>query len=243
MRPRNDDVDFSSTADRLAGDIDPYGPELGALADNGLSRGDLDGVNKTGTTTIGITTADGVVIATDMRASLGGRFVSNKNVQKVEQVHPTAALTMVGSVGGAQSFISSLRAEVNLYEARRGEDLSIAALATLAGNFARGGPFFAIAPILGGVDEDGHHVYSIDVAGGVMKDDYTVTGSGMQLAYGHLEQAYEEGLSNDEATAIAAQGILSAAERDTGSGNGVFLCEITDEGVDIHGHTDFDEVI
>ena len=243
MRTPTPHDNVPDTAQRLTSIPDPYAPELGSLPENNRSQADLDNVNKTGTTTIGITTADGVVIATDMRASLGGRFVSNKNVQKVEQIHPTGALTMVGSVGGAQSFISSLRAEVNLYEARRGEDMTIDALATLAGNFARGGPFFAIHPILGGVDEEGSHVYSIDPAGGVMKDDYTVTGSGMQLAYGHLEQAYEDGLSNDEATTIAARGIKSAAERDTGSGNGVFLCEITDDGVDIHGHHDFDEVI
>src|SRR6056297_2353958 len=235
--------DFSTTADRLAGHSDPYSPELGSLPQNDIDEADLDNVNKTGTTTIGISTADGVVIATDMRASLGGRFVSNKNVQKVEQIHPTGALTLVGSVGGAQSFISSLRAEVNLYEARRGEGMSIDALATLAGNFARGGPFFAIHPILGGVDDEGSHVYSIDPAGGVMEDDYTVTGSGMQLAYGHLEQAYEDDMSNEEAKTVAARGIKSAVERDTGSGNGVFLCEITDEGVDIHGHHDFDEVL
>ncbi|AHF99232.1 proteasome subunit beta [Halostagnicola larsenii XH-48] len=243
MRTPTHDSKFSRTVDQLADDPDPYGPELGSMPQNDISSADLDNVNKTGTTTIGITTADGVVIATDMRASLGGRFVSNKNVQKVEQIHPTAALTMVGSVGGAQSFISSLRAEVNLFETRRGDSMSINALATLAGNFARGGPFFAIHPILGGVDEEGSHVYSIDPAGGVMEDDYTVTGSGMQLAYGHLEQTYEEGLSNDEATTIAAQGIKSAAERDTGSGNGVFLCEITEDGVDIQGHNDFEEVI
>ncbi|WP_306057753.1 archaeal proteasome endopeptidase complex subunit beta [Natronococcus wangiae] len=243
MRTPTHDSDFSRTSSQLSADMNPYEPEVGSLPQNDLSRADLDNVNKTGTTTIGITTADGVVIATDMRASLGGRFVSNKNVQKVEQIHPTGALTMVGSVGGAQSFISSLRAEVNLYEARRGEAMSIDALATLAGNFARGGPFFAIHPILGGVDEEGSHVYSIDPAGGVMEDDYTVTGSGMQLAYGHLEQSYEEDMSNEEAKTVAARGIKSAAERDTGSGNGVFLCEITDEGVDIHGHTDFDEVI
>ncbi len=243
MRTPMHDSEFSRTVAQLAEETNPYEPEIGSLPQNDLSRADLENVNKTGTTTIGITTEDGVVIATDMRASLGGRFVSNKNVQKVEQIHPTAALTLVGSVGGAQSFISNLRAEVNLFEARRGEDMSLNALATLAGNFARGGPFFAINPILGGVDEEGSHVYSIDPAGGVMGDDYTVTGSGMQLAYGHLEQSYEDDLSNDEAMTIAARGIKSAAERDTGSGNGVFLCEITDEGVDIHGHNDFEEVI
>nr|WP_286668381.1 archaeal proteasome endopeptidase complex subunit beta [Haloglomus salinum] len=218
-----------------------YEPELGQLPD--VSEKDAEKVNTTGTTTIGITTDEGVVIATDMRASLGGRFVSNKNVQKVEQIHPSGALTLVGSVGGAQSFIRSLRAEVNLYEARRGEDMNIEALATLAGNFARGGPFFAINPILGGVDDDGHHVYSIDPAGGVMEDDYTVTGSGLTVAYGTLEREYSDDLTIDEAKQVAASGVKAAVERDTGSGNGVFLAEVTEEGVDINGHKDFDEVL
>ncbi|MFC6835611.1 archaeal proteasome endopeptidase complex subunit beta [Halomarina ordinaria] len=227
--------------DRRDYEVPIYEPEVGSLPD--LSGKDAEKVNQTGTTTVGITTTDGVVIATDMRASLGGRFVSNKNVQKVEQIHPTGALTLVGSVGGAQSFIRSLRAEVNLYESRRGEPMSISALATLAGNFARGGPFFAINPILGGVDDEGHHVYSIDPAGGVMEDDYTVTGSGLTVAYGTLEREYREGLSNDEAKQVAASAVKAAVERDTGSGNGVFLAEVTDEGVDINGHKDFDEVL
>ncbi|QZA87767.1 archaeal proteasome endopeptidase complex subunit beta [Salinarchaeum sp. IM2453] len=222
---------------------DPFSPEIGSRPKNDYTMEDLQNVNKTGTTTIGITTEDGVIIATDQRASLAGRFVSNKNVQKVEQIHPTAALTLVGSVGGAQSFISTLRAEANLYETRRGEHMSMEALSTLAGNFARGGPFFMINPILGGVDDEGAHVYSIDPAGGVMEDDYTVTGSGMQLAHGTLEQQYEEGMSNEEAKTVAARGIQSAAERDTGSGNGVYLAEITEEGVEIHGHEEYSDVV
>ncbi|SIR15945.1 proteasome endopeptidase complex, beta component Threonine peptidase. MEROPS family T01A [Haladaptatus litoreus] len=226
-----------------SGQTNPYEPEIGSLPENNFSKEDMKNVNKTGTTTIGLTTADGVVMATDMRASLGGRFVSNKNVQKVEQIHPTAALTMAGSVGGAQSFIRTMRIESNLYESRRGEQMSMQALSTLAGNMLRGGPFFMVSPILGGIDEEGAHIYSLDPAGGVMSDDYTVTGSGMQLAYGVLEQEYEDGLSNEEAKTIAARGIKSAVERDTGSGNGVFLAEITDEGVTINGHKNFDDVL
>ncbi|MFD1515349.1 archaeal proteasome endopeptidase complex subunit beta [Halomarina rubra] len=231
----------SSVEDRRDWEPPIYRPEVGSLPE--MEEKDAEKVNQTGTTTVGITTTDGVVIATDMRASLGGRFVSNKNVQKVEQIHPTAALTLVGSVGGAQSFIRNLRAEVDLYEARRGEQMSMQALSTLAGNFARGGPFFAINPILGGVDDEGHHVYSIDPAGGVMADDYTVTGSGLTVAYGTLEREYEDGLSNEEAKSVAASAVKAAVERDTGSGNGVFLAEVTEEGVDINGHKDFSEVL
>ena len=209
---------------------DPYEPELGSIPSG---ERDESAVKETGTTTIGIAAGDAAVIATDMRASLGGRFVSNKNVQKVEQIHPTAALTLVGSVGGAQSFIRTLRAEANLYESRRGEQISMTALSTLAGNFARGGPFLAINPILGGVDGEGSHVYSIDPAGGVMEDDYTVTGSGLTVAYGTLEDRYEPGMSVEAAQQAAVASVEAAAERDTGSGNGVYLATVTGEGVDI----------
>jgi proteasome beta subunit len=219
---------------------DPYEPELGSIPE---ASGDDETVAKTGTTTVGITTPDGVIIGTDRRASLGGRFVSNKQVQKVEQVHPTAALTLVGSVGGAQSFIRNLRAEASLTENRRGDALSISALATLAGNFARGGPFFAINPILGGVDEEGSHVYSIDPAGGVMEDDYTVTGSGLQLAHGALERQYEDDLSMEEAKELAARAINAATERDTGSGNGLVIAEITSDGVEITHYDDVTELL
>ena len=75
-----------------------------------------------------------------------------------------------------------------------------------------------------------------------MADDYTVTGSGMQLAYGVLENDYEEGLPVEDATSLAARAVEAAVERDTGSGNGVYLATVTDEGVDIRGHEDFDAV-
>ncbi|MCL9813917.1 archaeal proteasome endopeptidase complex subunit beta [Natranaeroarchaeum aerophilus] len=244
MRTPMDNSQFSRNQDRLDNaSSDPLGPSIGSLPDPQISESELENVNKTGTTTVGLTTDEGVVVATDMRASLGGRFVSSKDVQKVEQIHPNAVLTLVGSVGGAQSFIKYLRVEASLYETRRGEKMSMKALSTLAGNFARGGPFFAIRPILAGVDEDGSHVYSLDPAGGVIRDDYTVTGSGMQVAYGTLEQHYEEGMSNEEAKEVAARAIQSATERDTGSGNGVFIAEVTEEDVEIQGHKDFDELL
>jgi len=218
---------------------DAYEPDVGTIPSDDEGR-DEENVTKTGTTTVGISTDDGVVIATDRRASLGGRFVSNKSVTKVEQIHPTAAMTLVGSVGGAQSFIRSLRSEANLYEVRRDEPLSIHALATLAGNFARGGPFFAINPIIGGVDEDGSHVYSVDPAGGVLQDDYTVTGSGTMVATGTIEGNYDPDMSVEEARNLAIRAVEAAAERDTGSGNGIVLAEITDDGVEIDRFDDYE---
>lgn len=218
----------------------PYEPELGSIPRE--TEETAGRATETGTTSVGVTTAEGAVLATDRRASLGGRVVSNKHVQKVEQVHDTAALTLVGSVGGAQAFVRSIRAEANLYEARRGRPMSINALATIASNFARG-PFLLINPVLGGVDETGPHVFTIDPMGGRSEDEYVVTGSGMQFALGVLEQDWEADATLEEGVTVAARAVQSASERDTASGNGIHVARITDDGVDIEGYEDIDAVL
>lgn len=218
-------------------------PRFDPPAPTRTGHGDASDVVKTGTTTIGLRTQDGVVIATDMRASIGGHFITNKNVQKVQQIHPTAAMTLVGSVGEAQWFIRTLRGEANLYELKNDEPLDIEALQQLAGTLAQKSPINSIMPILGGVDENGHHVGSIGPTGGVVREDYVATGSGMQLAYGYLEENYERDFTNEQAISVAAKTIKSASNRDTASGNGIYLAEITDDGVEIQGHKDFDSLL
>jgi len=205
-----------------------------------------DTVAKSGTTTVALATAEGVVIAADRRASLGGRFVSNKSAVKVEQVHPTAALTLSGSVGEGQAVLRQVRAQADLYESRRGRPMSIPALARAVGDVVRGR---AVAPLLGGVDPartdgdgDEPHVYSVDGAGGVLEDDYVASGSGTTLAIGALERSYREDLSFSEGVEIAIDAVDSAIERDTASGNGVTVARIDADGVSIDSYDALPEV-
>ncbi len=231
------------SADRQALVRDAFHPELGSLptpADHDSVP--KDAVTKTGTTTVGLSTAEGVVLATDRRAS-AGRMVSSKTVQKVEQIHPTGALTIAGMVSAAQSLIQTLRAEVSLYEVRRGEEMSMQALSTFTGNILRSGAFLIVQPVLGGVDDDGAHIYSIDPLGGTTEEDYTVSGSGSPFALGVLEQEYTDDLSNDEARTVATHAIESASERDTASGNGIVLATVTDAGVEVEKYEDVDELL
>jgi proteasome beta subunit len=218
---------------------DVYGPELGTLPEPEMDKEEM---TKTGTTTVGLTTSEGVVLATDRRASFGN-MVASKQAKKIAEVHPRGALTISGAVSPAQALISNLRAEVDLYEARRGEEMSMQALSTLTSNFLRSGAFFIVHPILGGVDDEGSHIYSIDPSGSVMEEEYNATGSGSPFAYGVLEQQYEGDLSNDEAETVAAHAVKSAVERDTASGNGITLSEITEEGVSIENYESIDQVL
>lgn len=197
---------------------------------------------KTGTTTVGLTTAEGVVLATDMRSS-AGTMVASKNARKVFEIHPTAALTIAGSVSAAQSLVNSLRAEVRLYETRRDTKMSLQALANLTSNLLRSGRFQIVQPVLGGVDNEGSHIYSIGPGGSVMEEAYAVSGSGSPFALGVLEQQYVEGTSIDDAKTLAGRAVQSATERDTASGNGLLLAAITADGVEINQHESVESVL
>ncbi|MCX2817918.1 archaeal proteasome endopeptidase complex subunit beta [Haladaptatus sp. F3-133] len=182
-----------------------------------------------GTTTIGITAGDSVVLATEQRASMGN-LVASKTAKKIYQVTDDAALTISGGVGDGQNLAKTLKVEANLYEMRRGKPMTMTGLASMAGNVLRS-YLFRVVPILGGVDDEGAHVFSLDPAGGVMEEEYVSTGSGSVIAYGVLEDGYTDDLSLDEAQKLAVRGLESAMERDTASGNGILLSTITpDEG-------------
>ena len=182
----------------------------------------------TGTTTVGLTAEDGVVLAADRRASLGGHFVGSKDATKVFEVAPSAAVTISGSVGDGQAFVRRLRSEARLYELERGRRASIETLATVAGELLRGG---RTIPLLGGVDGE-PRLYQLDPGGGVLQDPFAATGSGSQTAYGVLERRFEPELAMDEAVAVARDAVAAASERDTASGNGDLVVRVTTDGVD-----------
>ncbi len=241
MRTPNDRFTFPTELTSQPGQPSPFEPELGSVPMP--ESADADALEtKTGTTTVGLKLDDGLVLATDRRASLG-RMVSNKHVVKIEQVHPTAALTIAGSVSAAQSLVSTLEVETSLYEKRRGEDMSMTALSTLTGNLLRSGAFLIVQPVLGGVDAEGTHLFSVGPLGSTLEDDYTVSGSGSQFALGVLEQEYDPDLSIEEASTVAVRSVKSAVERDTASGNGVNVARITAGGVEIDEHETFDDLL
>ncbi|NHN40592.1 proteasome subunit beta [Halorubellus sp. JP-L1] len=188
------------------------------------------GVLETGTTTVALAAGDAVVVAADQRASLGGRFTANKAVQKVLPVHSTAALAMSGSVGAVQDLVRTLEAEADLYAARRGEDMSMNALASVAGNLVRGVP---AQLLLGGVDSTGSSIYELDGGGGVVPTRYGAAGSGMQVAYGVLEGAAENVADAETGREVALDAVAAASERDTASGNGAHVATVTADGVDV----------
>lgn len=188
---------------------------------------------KTGTTTIGIVYKDGVVMATEHRATMGN-IIAHKDVQKLFKVDDNLGLTVAGLVGDAQVLVRYVRAEVELYKLKKGSHMSVKSAATLLSNIMRGGGgsygFYYVGLILGGIDTDGGHVYSLDSAGGSIRDDYVSTGSGSPYAYGVLEDHYVPDMDERDAVDLAVRGLNAAMRRDSASGDGYAVAVINKDG-------------
>jgi proteasome beta subunit len=181
-----------------------------------------------GTTTIGMVLKDGVVLATERRAT-AGNLIANKSTQKLFKIDQNIGMTVAGLVGDAQLLARYLRAEVSLYRLRRSAPLSAEGAATLLANILSGNrmfPYYAWL-ILGGVDSAGGHVFSVDPAGGSIEDRYVSVGSGSTFAYGLLEEGYSRDLTVSDGVDLALRGLTVAMKRDSASGDGYTVHTIT----------------
>jgi proteasome beta subunit len=182
-----------------------------------------------GTTTVGLVFSSGVILATEKRATMG-YMIASKKAKKVYQVADRIGMTTAGGVGDAQQLARILTVECNLYQIRRSRPITVGATATLLSNYLNQNRYFPyyVQLLVGGIDESGPSVYSVDAMGGATREEEIVaTGSGSPMAYGVLEDRFVPHLSEDAAIDLAIRALKSAMKRDAGSGEGIHVVVIT----------------
>jgi proteasome beta subunit len=178
------------------------------------------------TTIVGIKTKEGVVLASDRRASKGF-FIGSKITQKITKIDDTLAVAIAGQLSDAEYMIKVAKAERRLMELRRGFPLTVKESARLIANLAYSGlknyqPYF-VELLVAGVDQEGGggHILAADMSGAITDEDFASSGSGSPIAYGVLESVYNKDMTNEQAKQIATKAVAAAMERDPGSGNGI----------------------
>ena len=186
---------------------------------------------KTGTTTLGLVCKNSVVLAAEHRATMG-TLIAHKRTQKIFKIDEHLGLTTAGLVGDAQLLSRWLTAEAELFNLKRGQEISVKAAATLMANILSGRRYFPywVQLLIGGLDAEGGHVYSLDAAGGAIPDEYITTGSGSPYVYGVLENYYKENMNPNEGVDLAIRAVHTAMKRDAASGNGVDVVLIEKKG-------------
>ncbi|BDC35499.1 MAG: archaeal proteasome endopeptidase complex subunit beta [Candidatus Methanoliparum thermophilum] len=184
-----------------------------------------------GTTTAGIICKDGIVLGSEKRATRGN-FIASKDAQKIYKIDDTIGITTAGGVGDAQRIVRIIRAEANIYKMRNKASMSIKAISTLLSNILNENRYYPYIAdlIIGGVDQTGSHLFSVDPVGGMIEEKKAVsTGSGSPIAYGILESGYREGISMNDGVELVVKAIFGAIRRDSGSGENIEVVKIGGE--------------
>ncbi|MCE7738003.1 MAG: proteasome subunit beta [Candidatus Heimdallarchaeota archaeon] len=189
---------------------------------------------KHGTTTVAVRFKGGTVVAADRRATMGS-FIASKKAQKVHELNEYTVATIAGLVSDAQYLVHLTRANLNLFELGRG----YAPTTKMAGNLLASIMYeqyrayfpYYVSMIVAGLDKEGPHIYTLDMAGGITEEDFASTGSGSLVAYGVLESTWKDGFTEAEGLKVAITALATAISRDAATGDGMDVLVVNKKGV------------
>jgi proteasome beta subunit len=84
--------------------------------------------------------------------------------------------------------------------------------------------------LIGGVDDAGPHVYSLDPFGSLTEEKSVSTGSGSPIVFGILEDEFKEDAEVKENLPIIVKAVNAAMRRDSASGDSFNISVIDDKG-------------
>ena len=211
----------------FAGFLSSHAPELlpgGSLRDL-PEASDLAGGLPHATTIVAVVCDEGVVLASDRRAT-AGNMISKRDVEKVFRCDDFSAVGIAGVLALGLEFARLFQVELEHYEKMEGRSLSLEGkahrLATMIrGNLALAMQGLVLVPLLAGYDLDSGtgRIFSYDPAGGPSEEHrfYSI-GSGSVFARGALKKLYAEDMPTGDAVLCCLQALYDAADDDSATG-------------------------
>jgi proteasome beta subunit len=185
-----------------------------------------------GATAIGITCADGIVLAAEKRVSYGN-FVVNKTTKKVFPITPSVAAACAGMIADMQVLVRQVAAlsKIRRLETRR--EVATNSVAKLMSVIMFERRYFPLLTqvVVGGIDPN-PSIYTLDPLGSLLPDDYAAVGTGAEMALGVLDAEYKKEMTRTAAKNLAVKSITSSIQRDSASGDGIDLLVISKKGIE-----------
>ena len=188
---------------------------------------------KTGTTTMGVICKEAVILATESQATMGN-YVASKDTPKLYKVSNNVGMTISGGVADCQNVVRTLQALIRLRILDLNRQISVKSITQLTSVMLfqnRMFPYISML-LLGGYDEKGPHLYSLDPFGSLLEESkFASVGSGSVVGIGVLESAYKENLTVAEGINLVKRAIDAARKRDTASGGPIQVAVIDNNGL------------
>jgi len=186
-----------------------------------------------GATTVGLICDGAVVLASEKRVTWGNMLTSRGGM-KVFKLNDRIGLAFAGLVSDMQALTREAAAYAKLYELENNRPISVKAMGKMVSNMLFQRRMFPLLmeTLIGGVDEDGVSLFSMDPAGSLLPDPFITAGTGAPIAMGVIEAEYRDGMTVEEGAELALKSIKAAVARDITSGDGIDMLLITKKGVE-----------
>jgi proteasome beta subunit len=185
-----------------------------------------------GGTALGIKANKGIVLASEKRLAYGYTILS-KSAKKIYPLNDRVAVAFAGLVGDMQALVRRLQSLIHLYEFENSTLMSTRSVAKLLSVIlfeAKFTPYFT-QTIIGGKDNEGYHLYSLDPLGSLLEENYVAVGSGAPIAIGIVESEYNPNVDTDALVLLAKKALKQTVSRDIESGDGIDLAIIDNDRI------------
>ncbi|MGM0604542.1 MAG: archaeal proteasome endopeptidase complex subunit alpha [Halobacteriota archaeon] len=200
---------------------------------------------KRGTASIGIRTAEGIVLAADKRSR--SSLMEPESVEKIHKADDHIGIASAGHVADARQLIDFARRESQINHLRYGEPIGIETLTKTVTDHIQqytqigGARPFGVALIIGGIEDGTPRLYETDPSGTPYEWKALSIGANRGDIREYLETHYDEELSLTDGIGLALEALADAAAEEGLEPDGIGVATIDSETATYH-ERDADEL-
>jgi proteasome alpha subunit len=168
---------------------------------------------KRGTASIGVRTADGVVLAVDKR--IRSPLMERSSVEKIHKADDHIGIASAGHVADARQLIDYARRQAQVNHLRYGEPIGVETLTKSVTDHIQqytqvgGARPFGVALIIGGIANGEPRLYETDPSGTPYEWKALAVGADRGDIREYLEENYDEEMDLDAGVALALEALAS----------------------------------
>ncbi|KAL8176977.1 UNVERIFIED_CONTAM: Proteasome subunit beta type-6 [Gekko kuhli] len=187
----------------------------------------------TGTTIMAVEFDGGVVIGADSRTTTGS-YIANRVTDKLTQIHEHIFCCRSGSAADTQAIAEAVTYQLGFHSI----ELDDRPLVHTAANLFKEACYRYREDLTAGIlvagwdKRKGGQVYSVPMGGMMVRQPFSIGGSGSSYIYGFVDASYKPGMTKEECMTFTANALSLAMDRDGSSGGVIRLAAITKDGVE-----------
>jgi len=186
-----------------------------------------------GTSIMAVEFEGGVILGADSRTTTGS-YIANRVSDKITPVSDFIYCCRSGSAADTQAISDYVTHYLDLHRIELGEQPDVKVAAALFNQLCYNNKSFLQAGIIvaGWHPRNGGQVYTIPLGGGVVRQPWSIGGSGSSYIYGFCDSTFKKGMSREETEAWVIKALTLALTRDGSSGGVVRTAIIDKNGVE-----------